>query len=85
MISVISRRFLPLMATIGCVAWLAGCGGVRLQTPEKLVQEASKAAQAHARRNCDQYRDSREYFDCRKRVDQGYDTWREERAAKVGE
>ncbi len=85
MICALSPRFLPLVAALGCMAWLAGCGGVRLQTPREVVSEASRAAQAHARRSCDQHRDSREYFDCRKRVDQGYDTWREERAAKVGE
>lgn len=75
-------RTAVLLFTLPCIALLAACGSVRLQTPQQAVHSLSHSAQAQARKSCEQHRDSRDYFDCVKRSDQHYDAWREERAAK---
>lgn len=70
---------LALLFSIAGAALLSGCNSARLQTPQEAAAEMTKSAQAHARRSCEENRDSRDYFDCVKRVDKDYDVFREER------
>lgn len=68
-----------LLFSIAGATLLSGCSGARLQTSQEAVAEMTRSAQAQARHSCEQNRDSRDYFDCVKRVDKSYDVFREER------
>lgn len=64
---------------VAIVTLQSACSGVRIQSPQEMAQEASNGVHAHARQECVKHRDSSQYFDCKKRADDNYKAWREER------
>ena len=72
-------RTIALLFSFAGAALISGCSNVRLQSSEQAVAALTNSAQAQARHSCEQNRDSRDYFDCVKRVNKSYDVFREER------
>ncbi len=68
----------PCIAIAGLFL-LSACSGVRTQSPREVAQDVSHGVHAHARQECVKHRDSTQYFECRKRADENYKAWRDER------
>jgi hypothetical protein len=64
------------------IAFLQGCGGVRLQTPGELGEQIKKGGQYDSEKRCDQYPyRSIEFQNCREEVRKVYDELERKRKA----
>lgn len=58
----------------------AGCGTVRLPTPEEMDASLAKSAEGHNLRECQRKNvDARDYFACKQQNKQAYEQWQKER------
>ena len=68
-----------ILALALCVL-AAGCGTVRLTTPEEMDASLAKSAEAHNLRECQRRNvDARDYLACTQQNTQSYEQWQKER------
>ncbi|WP_426207486.1 hypothetical protein [Massilia sp. TWP1-3-3] len=75
------RPALLLASALALSALGAGCGPLRLTSPQEIDAGLAQAAQAHNERECKRKNiDASAYFACKHQNKQSYDQWRKERS-----